>query len=129
MGRTKTKMARKGARSIARRRQHCSLGHHRRNRLSDHALGGCLALLPRLGDGEPAPLLSPARVSERAMGKIAHLDGLNRGRRRCAITTGLTSAAPLHAAAETVAQRHLDAALPTSLATIKANASWPASPL
>ena len=72
------------------------------------------AFLPRLVDGEPATLLSPARVSDRTDGKIAHLDGLNLSRGWCwrAIAAALSSSAPLHALAATAAERHLDAALP-----------------
>ena len=36
--------------------------------------------LPALADGEPATLLTPARVSDRSDGRIAHLDGLNLSR-------------------------------------------------
>jgi hypothetical protein len=39
--------------------------------------------LPRLSAGEPATLFSPARVSDRSDGKIAHLDGLNLSRAWC----------------------------------------------
>jgi len=36
--------------------------------------------LPHLAEGEPATLFTPARVSDRSDGKIAHLDGLNLSR-------------------------------------------------
>ncbi|KQM88747.1 hypothetical protein ASE67_03195 [Sphingomonas sp. Leaf23] len=36
--------------------------------------------LPRLSDGEPSSLLTPAWVSDRSDGRIAHLDGLNLSR-------------------------------------------------
>jgi hypothetical protein len=39
--------------------------------------------LPRLSSGQPATLFSPARVSDRSDGKIAHLDGLNFSRAWC----------------------------------------------
>lgn len=39
--------------------------------------------LPRLAEGEPATLFSPAEVSDRSDGKIAHLDGLNLSRAWC----------------------------------------------
>ena len=39
--------------------------------------------LPRLADGEPAALFSPAVVSDRSDGQIAHLDGLNLSRAWC----------------------------------------------
>jgi hypothetical protein len=39
--------------------------------------------LPRLGEGQPATLFTPATVSDRSDGKIAHLDGLNLSRAWC----------------------------------------------
>jgi hypothetical protein len=39
--------------------------------------------LPRLARREPATLFTPARVSDRSDGKIAHLDGLNLSRAWC----------------------------------------------
>jgi hypothetical protein len=39
--------------------------------------------LPRAADGEPATLFTPARVSDRSDGKIAHLDGVNLSRAWC----------------------------------------------
>ncbi len=39
--------------------------------------------LPRLSRGEPATLFTPATVSDRTDGKIAHLDGLNLSRAWC----------------------------------------------
>ena len=39
--------------------------------------------LPRLGQKEPATLFTPATVSDRSDGKIAHLDGLNLSRAWC----------------------------------------------
>jgi hypothetical protein len=68
--------------------------------------------LPRLGDGEPAKLFTPAIVSDRADGQIAHLDGLNFSRAWC--WRHLAEAAPdgvrerLRQAADT----HLAVALP-----------------
>ena len=41
------------------------------------------AFLPDLGTGEPATLFTPAYVSDRSDGKIAHLDGLNLSRAWC----------------------------------------------
>jgi hypothetical protein len=41
------------------------------------------AFLPRLAAGEPATLFTPATVSDRSDGKIAHLDGLNLSRAWC----------------------------------------------
>ena len=39
--------------------------------------------LPEPGEGRPATLFAPARVSDRTDGKIAHLDGLNLSRAWC----------------------------------------------
>jgi hypothetical protein len=70
------------------------------------------AFLPRLGEGEPAALFSPAQVSDRADGQIAHLDGLNLSRSWC--WRALASVAPsrLRPRLEDAAERHLAAALP-----------------
>ncbi|WCT74961.1 DUF2891 domain-containing protein [Sphingomonas naphthae] len=67
------------------------------------------AFLPRLGEGQPATLLTPAFVSDRTDGKIAHLDGLNLSRAWC--WRGLADWLPEGMAGE-VAERHLAAALP-----------------
>jgi hypothetical protein len=67
--------------------------------------------LPRLGDGEPASLFTPASVSDRSDGQIAHLDGLNLSRAWC--FRRLARAAPeLAPALEAAAERHLASALP-----------------
>ncbi len=70
--------------------------------------------LPRAGSGEPATLFTPAKVSDRSDGKIAHLDGLNLSRAWC--WRQIARALPLDhrviAQAEATAQHHLDAALP-----------------
>jgi len=68
--------------------------------------------LPRVGSREPATLFTPAIVSDRSDGKIAHLDGLNLSRAWC-----WRSIAPLlptaeRAVAEGAAGTHLAAALP-----------------
>ncbi|UAK26383.1 DUF2891 domain-containing protein [Sphingomonas nostoxanthinifaciens] len=72
------------------------------------------AFLPRAGAGEPATLFGPAIVSDRADGKIAHLDGLNLSRawawRRIAGALGQEH--PAHARALATADKHLAAALP-----------------
>ena len=41
------------------------------------------AFLPRLGQSLPVTLFTPASVSDRSDGKIAHLDGLNLSRAWC----------------------------------------------
>lgn len=68
--------------------------------------------LPRLAAREPATLFTPAIVSDRSDGKIAHLDGLNLSRAWCWV-----SLAPLlddgdRALALAAADEHLGAALP-----------------
>ncbi len=68
--------------------------------------------LPRVADREPATLFTPAVVSDRSDGKIAHLDGLNLSRAWC--WRGLTPLLPPaeRAVAERAADEHLAAALP-----------------
>ena len=72
------------------------------------------AFLPRLAHGEPATLFTPAFVSDRSDGKIAHLDGLNLSRAWCwrGIAHALGADHPIAAIAENTARRHLDASLP-----------------
>ena len=68
--------------------------------------------LPRTADREPATLFTPAIVSDRSDGKIAHLDGLNLSRAWCwrAIAPLLPEAE--RAVAEEAADVHLAAAMP-----------------
>ncbi len=69
--------------------------------------------LPRLDDGMPQALLLPSVVSDRADGKIAHLDGLNLSRAWCwrHLAGTLSDDAPrLRRALDAVAS-HLDASL------------------
>jgi hypothetical protein len=70
--------------------------------------------LPGAGEGRPASLFAPARVSDRGDGKIAHLDGLNLSRAWCwrGIASALPQADPVRALAEDAARRHADAAMP-----------------
>ncbi len=70
------------------------------------------AFLPDLNTGEPRALFTPAAVSDRTDGKIAHLDGLNLSRAWC--WRGLAGALDpqLAAIACAAADRHLDASLP-----------------
>ena len=68
--------------------------------------------LPRIGERQPATLFTPATVSDRTDGKIAHLDGLNLSRAWC-----WRSLAPLlppeeRTIAEGTADEHLAAAMP-----------------
>jgi hypothetical protein len=70
--------------------------------------------LPRLAQAQPPTLFTPASVSDRSDGKIAHLDGLNLSRAWC--WRGIASALPAddarRAVALTAAAHHLDVALP-----------------
>jgi hypothetical protein len=61
-----------------------------------------VAFLPLLPDRRPATLFTPATVSDRSDGKIAHLDGLNLSRAWCWRSLGY----------QDVAEDHLEAALP-----------------
>ncbi len=72
------------------------------------------AFLPRAAAHQPATLFTPATVSDRSDGKIAHLDGLNLSRAWCwrAIAAKLGAAHPVAPVAEAAAEQHLDAALP-----------------
>jgi len=70
--------------------------------------------LPGAGGGEPTTLFSPARVSDRGDGKIAHLDGVNLSRAWCwrGIAGALAKDDPARARALASAKRHLSASLP-----------------
>lgn len=70
------------------------------------------AFLPNLASGAPASLFTPAFVSDRSDGKIAHLDGVNLSRAWC--WRGLAGAIEpgLAALARDAADAHLDASLP-----------------
>jgi len=74
--------------------------------------GWFAGFLPRLYDLQPATLFTPATVSDRSDGKIAHLDGLNLSRAWC-----WRSIAPLLQEREAriahgAAEEHLAAAMP-----------------
>lgn len=66
--------------------------------------------LPRVGEGAPATLFQPVLVSDRSDPKIAHLDGLNLSRAWCWRAIGKTLGGGTDC--DTVAERHLAAALP-----------------
>lgn len=68
--------------------------------------------LPGLGDRLPQSLFTPAKVSDRSDGKIAHLDGFNLSRAWCwrALAGGADPA--FASLAEETAKAHLDASLP-----------------
>ncbi len=70
--------------------------------------------LPRLGTRDPATLFSPATVSDRSDGKIAHLDGLNLSRAWCwrLILDVLPQGHPARQAGEAAIASLLDSALP-----------------
>lgn len=69
---------------------------------------------PEAAQGRPASLFSPAQVSDRSDGKIAHLDGLNFSRAWCwrSIATALGDAHPVAAPANAAANAHISASLP-----------------
>lgn len=71
------------------------------------------AYLPAIGQGRPAALFSPARVSERSDGKLAHLDGLNLSRAWCwaELARILDSDDPRADTARTAAHHHRNAAM------------------
>jgi Protein of unknown function (DUF2891) len=71
------------------------------------------AFLPHLTHREPATLFTPATVSDRSDGKIAHLDGLNLSRAWCwrGIARVLGEDHPVTMIAEETAQSHLNASL------------------
>ncbi|HEY0628057.1 MAG TPA: DUF2891 domain-containing protein [Sphingomicrobium sp.] len=70
------------------------------------------SFLPKMANRQPATLFTPAFVSDRSDGKIAHLDGLNLSRAWC--WRSIAPALPIveQAIAEATANEHLAAALP-----------------
>jgi hypothetical protein len=68
--------------------------------------------LPRVASREPATLFTPAVVSDRSDGKIAHLDGLNLSRAWCWLSLAPLLAPGERTIAETAADEHLTAAMP-----------------
>ena len=68
--------------------------------------------LPRIGGRQPETLFTPAIVSDRGDGKIAHLDGLNLSRAWCWRDIGPLLPPTAGAVAESTADAHLAAALP-----------------
>lgn len=69
--------------------------------------------LPNARDASPASLFTPARVSDRTDGKIAHLDGLNFSRAWCwrAIARALDERDPTATRARTAAETHINTSL------------------
>jgi hypothetical protein len=84
--------------------------------------------LPHIASGEPRTLFTPAVVSDRADGKIAHLDGLNLSRAWCwrSIASGFPPQHRIHERALAAARQHLAASLPY-LAVDYMGAHWLAS--
>jgi hypothetical protein len=72
------------------------------------------AFLPDLAAGRPTTLFTPATVSDRSDGKIAHLDGLNLSRAWCWRGIGIELGAdhPLASIAEATAECHIATSLP-----------------
>lgn len=72
------------------------------------------AFLPDAARELPATLFTPAHVSDRTDGKIAHLDGLNLSRAWCwrGIAAALGPDHPVSRVAQAAAERHLAASLP-----------------
>ncbi|MBE9607514.1 DUF2891 domain-containing protein [Acetobacteraceae bacterium H6797] len=70
--------------------------------------------LPRLLERQPATLFTPATVSDRSDGKIAHLDGLNLSRAWCfrGLATSMAEGDARRAVLEEAAKVHLAEALP-----------------
>lgn len=70
--------------------------------------------LPRIAQREPPTLFTPASVSDRSDGKIAHLDGLNLSRAWCwrRIASSWDASDPRRAIALESAERHVAASLP-----------------
>jgi hypothetical protein len=70
--------------------------------------------LPRLANRQPETLFTPAIVSDRTDGKIAHLDGLNLSRAWCwrSIACSWPASDPRRAIALDAADTHLAASLP-----------------
>jgi hypothetical protein len=70
--------------------------------------------LPRIAQCEPAALFTPAAVSDRSDGKIAHLDGLNLSRAWCwrSLASSWAEGDPRRAIADSTAAVHVAASLP-----------------
>lgn len=70
--------------------------------------------LPNCANGAPGTLFTPAIVSDRTDGKIAHLDGLNLSRAWCwrSLAKALGPTHPAHSRALDAADHHLSTSLP-----------------
>ncbi|WP_084578938.1 DUF2891 domain-containing protein [Sphingomonas azotifigens] len=69
------------------------------------------AFLPDLATGQPAALFTPAQVSDRSDGKIAHLDGLNLSRAWAMRSLARSASGDMARALDEAAARHLAAAI------------------
>jgi len=69
--------------------------------------------LPQLAQGKPQTLFTPATVTDRSDGKIAHLDGLNLSRAWCqrSLARALPAGDPRIAMLRSAAECHLESAL------------------
>jgi hypothetical protein len=87
-----------------------------------------MRFLPGAAQQEPGTLFTPAVVTDRTDGKIAHLDGLNLSRAWCwrSIASGFAPEHPVRECALAAADRHLAASLPY-LAVDYMGAHWLAS--
>jgi hypothetical protein len=87
-----------------------------------------MRFLPDVAAGKPATLFTPAVVTDRADGKIAHLDGLNLSRAWCwrSIASAFSPPHAIRDCALAAARRHLAASLPY-LAVDYMGAHWLAS--
>jgi len=84
-----------------------------RRATSDHQFGAWFEkFLPALAERRPGTLFTPAFVSDRSDGKIAHLDGTNLSRAWCWRGIAPALAPDLAALARATADAHLDASLP-----------------
>ncbi|MET1112277.1 MAG: DUF2891 domain-containing protein [Allosphingosinicella sp.] len=84
----------------------------RRTRSDDSFRAWFDHFLPDLAAGEPLSLFTPATVSDRSDGKIAHLDGVNLSRAWCWRSLAGALEPGLAALARRTAEDHLDASLP-----------------
>jgi len=91
-------------------------------------VGWFTRFLPEVAAQMPRTLFTPAVVSDRSDGKIAHLDGLNLSRAWCwrCIASSFAPQHPIGACALAAAERHLAASLPY-LAVDYMGAHWLAS--
>jgi hypothetical protein len=81
--------------------------------LDERRFGAWLSdFLPSLAKEEPRSLFTPASVSDRSDGKIAHLDGFNLSRAWCWRSLSPSLPAGLQGRAGDIAQAHLDSSLP-----------------